>query len=190
MEWNEVISAVVGPNDQGRYKNTIGFFVEEWFEDGTEKLLDEYYVQKPIVQISEFSDDNHEYYCFDFIYGSKRDEDLRRQWDFLKKFVARSLKNIDKTESATVLHVSFIPTSLKGKYSLFAKLGIPNTIVYTESALDGSCTIKIIFLKEDVIVLSHDEDLVDMHQIEREAELELEEEEEDESKVVAPTKNN
>lgn len=178
MTADEIIRAVVGPDQQGRCKTTIGFFVENWFSDGSENLLDEHYVQKPIVQISEFSDsENREYYCFDFIYKSKRDEDLKRQWRFLENFISKCLGNSEKTNPQTVLNVSIVPMEYNGKYSLFAKLGIPNSIVYTERAIDQACTIKIVFLKEDVCVWSHDEDLINQQQIVNEVTMELDAEE-------------
>lgn len=190
MTENEIMSAVVGPDHQGRCKNTIGFFVEEWFENGDIKLLDEYFVQKPIVEISEFSDENNQqYYCVNFVYKSKRDEDLKQQWCFMDYFVSKSLQNVDKQDSIVVLLVSLVPFAYNGKYSVFAKFGIPNSIVYTEQAIDGVCTIKILFLKENVCVMSNDEDLVDKQTIEYEVSAELDAEIENDKIASMPIEN-
>lgn len=169
MEFIDVLNAVIGPNEQGKYKTTIGFFVEEVTADGTHKTIDEFYIQKPLVQMSQFSDgEGKEYCCIEFVYKSKRDADLKQQWQFLERFVSLCLKLAQEGKELPALSISFIPISLEGKYSVLAQAAFPDSISCTEYATNHSCSIKTLFLKENIIALEHDDELVDYRKLEAE----------------------
>lgn len=173
----EILDAVVGANESGRCKTVVGFFVEEGTDKDDAKVLDEYFVTKPIIEFAEFSDDEeNEYYSVAFNYKSARDEDFRLQWQFLRKFASRCSDAISKEETAPVLLASFVPTSYGGKYSILASFAFADSITRTEYAADSSASIRMLFLKENVLFLENDDDLIDPRSIQVEASREIDSE--------------
>lgn len=177
MDCMEIINAVVGANDQGRCKTTLGFIVEKANDESEDSLLDEFFVEKPIVQISDFiGDDKNEYFCFEFVYKSRRDEDLKQQWSFAERYVARLSNTEQATVDLPVLTVSMIPKSMRGKYSILAKAILPDSIIKIEYAGDNVCSIRMLALKENVLFLEHDDDVIDSQSIEAEVIREIDDE--------------
>lgn len=172
MESMDLLNAVVGADAAGRCKTTVAFFVEKDGDNADDSLIDEFYAEKPIIQMSEYGDAaGNEYYCIEFVYKSRRDEDLRQQWLFLERFVERV--NSDSASDEIVLTVSFIPKSLDGKYSILAKDILPDSMIRVEYAGNNACSIRVLVLKENVLFLAHDEKLIDKRYLEAEVAREI-----------------
>lgn len=176
MEYTDIIDAVVGPDDYGKCKTTFALFVEEWPSLEEKPALDEFFCEKPIIDITEYNDGEDDFYCFEFIYKSRRDEDLTQQWNFLNKFVKLFANVPEDAEAIPVLVLNLMPTSLNGKYSIFARPALPDSITWIQYAGEDSCSIKMACLKQNVFFLEHDDDLIDRRAIEVEAMREVTEE--------------
>lgn len=176
VDVNKILEAVIGEDQQGRCKTTVGFFVEEPADEGENRLLDEFYVEKPIIQISDFSDaDDNLYYSIEFLYKSRRDEDLKQQWFFLERYVERCKTFTGDAEKMPILVISLVPQSLKGKYSILCNPALPDSITRIEYAGDNTCVVRVLFFSEDVMFISHDESIVDIQEIAAEVEREIDE---------------
>lgn len=177
MEAIDILKAATGENAEGKYRSTIAFFVEKDGIETDDSLLDEFYVQKPIVQVAEFADaEGNEYYSLEFIYKSRRDADLKQHWDFLDRFIAKLSGASEEEENAIVLSVILLPIELRDQYSILAKPLIPDTIMKVEYAGDNRCSIKILVLKNNVLFLSHDDEALDRKKLEEEVMREVDEE--------------
>lgn len=174
MDKNDILSAVVGTDENNRCKCTVGFFVEAYSDGPEPKLLDEYYLEKPAIELSEFTDEEgDEYYTAEFIYKSRRDEDLKLQWKFLDRYVERLLNASEKGEALPMLSVSFVPIIHNGEVSIFAKTAMPDSITKLEYAGEQLCAIQMIFLKQNVYFLEHDKELIDKPGLEIEVAKEI-----------------
>lgn len=168
MEILELIDNVVGVDQQGKCKNTIAFFVEKNREGADSLILEEFMVEKPVVNFSDFSDENgNVFFNVEFVYKSCRDEDLKQQWQLFDRFVKR-VNNTEQEEELPVLSISIIPISLRGKYSVLIESVLPDSLVKVEYAGESICTIRALAFKEDVSFLKHDDELIDRQQIEAE----------------------
>lgn len=177
MTPEKLFEAVVGAEENGRCKNTIALVVEEEAAEGEErKLLDEFFVEKPVVQMFSFNDaDDMEFFQIEFQYRSRRDADLKQHWDFLDRYVQR-FHNTAETAPTPILTVSLVPIRFRGKYSVLAQCALPDSINKIEYAGEDCCSIKMLFVKDDVLFLAHDDDLVDIRTLEAEVNREIDRE--------------
>ena len=179
MDINNIVDAVVGADSNGRCKTTIGFFVErpsEVRDTEANKLLAEFFVEKPIVEMCEFADaEGNEFISVEFVYSSKRDADLKQQWMFLERYVNHFINEVDQNQKP-VLIASFLPRVYGGKHSILAQNALPDAISRTEYAGENGSSIKLLFLKDNVLFLTHDDDLIERQSIEAEVSNEIDEE--------------
>lgn len=181
MDKYDIIEAACGATDNGRCKSTLAFFVEELFvgegpSNEDSEPLDEFFVEKPIVKMYEETSEGQEYYCFDFVYRSARDEDLKLHWRFLDNYVKMYSETSDESERVPVLIATVVPISLNGEFTIFAKVAIPESIVRVQYAGENECTVKMMFVKDNVFFMQFDEEIVDKKRIEADMRREFEEE--------------